>query len=49
MAKRITGVGRKKKSHTHKTKKRLAAKREMLKVKASKNYRHTRPIHASAR
>lgn len=36
MAKRDTGVGKKKKSRSHKTKKRLAIKREMLAKKASK-------------
>ena len=36
MAKRSTGVGKKKKSRSHKTKKRLAIKREMLAEKASK-------------
>lgn len=30
MAKRPTGVGKKKRAHSHKTKKRLEAKREML-------------------
>jgi len=30
MAKRPTGVGKMKKTHSYKTKKRLAAKREML-------------------
>ncbi|HVA97143.1 MAG TPA: hypothetical protein VND99_05805 [Candidatus Acidoferrales bacterium] len=39
MAKRNTGVGSKNKNkiHPHKTQKRLAAKREMLALKASKN------------
>jgi len=36
MAKRDTGVGKKKRSHSKKTKKRLAIKREMLAKKASK-------------
>ncbi len=36
MAKRNTGVGKKKKSHPHKTQKRLTIKREMLAKKASK-------------
>ena len=36
MAKRDTGVGKKKKSRSHKTKKRLAVKREMLAKKISK-------------
>ncbi|MCX6797979.1 MAG: hypothetical protein NTX66_02045 [Candidatus Falkowbacteria bacterium] len=37
MAKRATGVGNKKKSHSHKTKKRLEIKRVMLEAKAFKN------------
>jgi hypothetical protein len=36
MAKRATGVGKMKKTHSYKTKKRLTAKREMLAKKASK-------------
>jgi hypothetical protein len=36
MAKRKTGVGNMKKSKSHKTKKRLATKKEMLAKKASK-------------
>jgi len=36
MAKRDTGVGKKKRSHSKKTKKRLAIKREMLAKKANK-------------
>ena len=36
MAKRATGVGKRKKIRSHKTKKRLAIKAEMLAVKASK-------------
>jgi len=36
MAKRATGVGSKKKSHPHKTKKRLEIKRLMLEQKAKK-------------
>lgn len=36
MAKRETGIGKNKKSHSHKTKKRLEAKRLMLDAKASK-------------
>lgn len=39
MAKRETGVGKKKKSHSHKTKKRLEIKRIMLEEKASKKKR----------
>jgi len=35
MAKRSTGVEKKKKSHSRKTKKRLAIKREMLAQRAS--------------
>ncbi len=36
MAKRSTGVGKGKKSHSHKTKKRLEIKRVMLEEKAAK-------------
>ncbi len=36
MAKRATGVGRRKKTKSHKTAKRLEAKREMLAQKAAK-------------
>ena len=36
MAKRDTGVGKGKKSHSHKTAKRLEIKRIMLEVKAKK-------------
>jgi hypothetical protein len=36
MAKRKTGVGRYRKSHSHKTKKRLEIKRLMLEAKANK-------------
>jgi len=36
MAKRSTGVGKKKKSRSHKTAKRLEAKRLMLEEKAKK-------------
>lgn len=39
MAKRPTGVGKMKKSHSYKTKKRLAVKREMLALKASKKHK----------
>lgn len=39
MAKRATGVGKMKKTHSHKTKKRLEAKRAMLAEKASKKSR----------
>ena len=36
MAKRATGVGKRGKTHSHKTKKRIAIKREMLAAKANK-------------
>jgi len=36
MAKRKNGVGKQKKTHSHKTKKRLAIKRAMLADKAAK-------------
>tara|TARA_Y100000310_G_C20689331_1_gene821176 strand:+ start:787 stop:906 length:120 start_codon:yes stop_codon:yes gene_type:complete len=36
MAKRSTGIEKRKKSHSKKTKKRLAIKREMLAKKAAK-------------
>lgn len=36
MAKRATGVGKHKKSHSHKTKKRLEVKRLMIEAKANK-------------
>jgi hypothetical protein len=36
MAKRDTGVGKHKKTHSHKTKKRLEIKKVMLEEKASK-------------
>jgi len=36
MAKRITGVGKHKRTHSRKTKKRLEIKRLMLETKASK-------------
>jgi hypothetical protein len=36
MAKRATGVGKHKKAHSHKTAKRLEAKRVMLEEKAAK-------------
>ncbi|MEX2033018.1 MAG: hypothetical protein WD889_00460 [Candidatus Colwellbacteria bacterium] len=39
MAKRSTGVGKKKKSRSHKTKKRLEIKRLMLEAKARKGKR----------
>jgi hypothetical protein len=37
MAKRSTGVGRRRKTHSHKTAKRLEIKRIMLEEKAKKN------------
>lgn len=40
MAKRTTGVGKNKKSHSHKTKKRLEIKRLMLEAKALKKNKH---------
>jgi len=40
MAKRDTGVGKNKKSHSHKTKKRLEVKRVMLETKAEKRKKH---------
>jgi len=39
MAKRPTGVGKMKKTHSYKTKKRLAAKHEMLAQKALKHHK----------
>jgi len=36
MAKRSTGVGKKRKIHSHKTKKRLEIKRLMLEARANK-------------
>jgi hypothetical protein len=39
MAKRDTGVGKMKKSHSYKTKKRLEIKRQMLALKDSKRHR----------
>lgn len=39
MAKRETGIGKHKKSHSRKTKKRLEIKRLMLKAKADKKRR----------
>lgn len=46
MAKRPTGVGSKKMGTPHKTAKRLEAKKAMLQEKASKKYKHTRPIRS---
>lgn len=40
MAKRTTGVGKNKKSHSRKTKKRLEIKRLMLETKALKKGKH---------
>lgn len=42
MAKRNTGVGKKKKSHPHKTQKRLEIKKQMLAEKAGKRQKHNR-------
>ena len=42
MAKRKTGVGKSKKSHSHKTAKRLEAKRLMLEEKANKKNKKKR-------
>lgn len=39
MAKRSTGVGKRRKTHSHKTKKRLEAKRVMLEEKSKKTRR----------
>ena len=39
MAKRNTGVGKYKKTHSHKTKKRLEAKRLMLEAKKKKKHK----------
>ncbi|MFA5030084.1 MAG: hypothetical protein WC495_00650 [Patescibacteria group bacterium] len=39
MAKRRSAVGRRKKSHSHKTAKRLAVKKAMLEAKAKKRKR----------
>ena len=39
MAKRDTGVGKNKKSNSHKTAKRLEIKRQMLEAKANKKKR----------
>lgn len=39
MAKRRTGVGKKKRTHSHKTKKRLEIKRQMLALRASKRHK----------
>ena len=38
MAKRATGVGKTKKTHSHKTKKRLEIKRQMLAERAKKRH-----------
>jgi len=40
MAKRTTGVGKNKKSHSRKTKKRLEVKKVMLEAKAMKKLKH---------
>jgi len=39
MAKRRTGLDKKKKTHSHKTKKRLAIKRLMLEAKKKKGHK----------
>jgi len=39
MAKRPTGVGKKKRSHSYKTKKRLEVKRKMLAERAKKRHK----------
>jgi hypothetical protein len=39
MAKRDTGVGKMKRSHSHKTKKRLEIKKQMLAEKALKRHK----------
>jgi hypothetical protein len=39
MAKRSTGVGKHKKAHSHKTKKRLEIKQAMLEKKAEKKHK----------
>lgn len=39
MAKRATGVGKRKRTHSYKTKKRLAIKSEMLAQKKRKNHK----------
>jgi len=41
MAKRTTGVGKPHKTHSHKTKKRLEIKRQMLEAKAAKKTKKT--------
>lgn len=43
MAKRDTGVGKKQRSHSYKTKKRLEIKRKMLIEKAAKRKRRKTP------
>jgi hypothetical protein len=43
MAKRDTGVGKHKKSHSHKTKKRLAIKKLMLEARKNKRHKFTLP------
>lgn len=40
MAKRTTGVGKRKKTHSRKTQKRLEAKQAMLDAKAAKRGQH---------
>jgi len=47
MAKRKTGVGKYRKSHSHKTKKRLEIKRLMLEAKANKKA-HSKLSHKNS-
>lgn len=47
MAKRDTGVGKNKKSRSHKTKKRLEIKRLMLEAKKNKGGKKKRPFLTS--
>jgi len=42
MAKRDTGVGKRGKTHSYKTKKRLEIKRQMLAQKASKRHKKSK-------
>jgi len=44
MAKRRTGVGKKRKSYSHKTAKRLEIKRLMLEEKAKKKSKKTKKV-----
>jgi hypothetical protein len=45
MAKRATGVGKRRKTRSHKTAKRREAKRQMLILKNSKHRKHNRKIN----